>query len=322
MRHSNTKLKPNVYTPEQESCLEEVIQGLSKPQKSLPCKLFYDERGSTIFEEICNLDEYYLTRTEMGIMQANIDEICSSLGNDCLLIEFGSGSSTKIRLMLNHLRDPAAYVPIDISYEHLIKSTGALSREYPSLNIIPVCADYTQPFTLPPLGIEWSHKVVFYPGSTIGNYTPAEALRFLTLIADFEGAGGKLLIGVDLKKEKGKLEAAYNDSKGVTAAFNLNILKRLNAELDSDFNLDNWSHNALYNEEEGRIEMHVKSLKDQHVRLNGARFFFREGESILTECSYKYTLEEFRDLVSPVFNVKKVWTDDEGAFSVQFLRVK
>ncbi|HWP93803.1 MAG TPA: L-histidine N(alpha)-methyltransferase [Thermodesulfobacteriota bacterium] len=310
------------FRVEENYLLAEVLEGLSKPQKELPCKLFYDERGSALFDEICELEEYYLTRTEMAIMNEYIDEISSVLGRKCLLIELGSGSSTKIRLILDHLKEPAGYVPIDISAKHLMKSAALLAKDYPGLKVVPVYADYTQPFSLPAFNFPHSRKVVYYSGSTIGNFTKEYAARFLNRIAQRSGRGSGLLIGVDLKKDKKALEAAYNDKRGVTAAFNLNILERINRELGSNFDLSLWRHHAFYNSDEGRIEMHLISLKNQYVHLDGSRIFFRKEESILTEYSYKYALEEFEEMVSPSYRVEQVWTDRENKFSVQYLSVR
>ncbi|HEX3035237.1 MAG TPA: L-histidine N(alpha)-methyltransferase [Thermodesulfobacteriota bacterium] len=309
------------YELEEDILLAEVLKGLQKPQKELPCKLFYDEKGSALFDEICELDEYYLTRTEISIMNKYIDEISTALGKKCLLIELGSGSSIKIRLMLDHLEEPAAYVPIDISAEHLMKSVATLAMDYPKLKIVPVHTDYTQPFSLPLFNFPYSRKVVYYPGSTIGNFTKEEARHFLKQVAKLAGRGSGLLIGVDLKKDKKTLEAAYNDKKGVTAEFNLNILERLNNELGADLKLANWRHRAIYNSGMGRIEMHLISRKNQHIRINGSEILFKRNESILTEYSYKYTIEEFRQLVRGVFRLEHVWTDDENKFSVQYLTV-
>ncbi len=310
------------FPVEENYLLAEVLEGLRKPQKELPCKLFYDQKGSALFDEICELEEYYLTRTEMAIMNKYIGQISSVLGRKCLLIELGSGSSTKIRLILDHLEEPAGYVPIDISAEHLMKSADLLAKDYPRLKIVPVYADYTQPFSLPAFNFSYSRKVVYYPGSTIGNFTKEHAARFLNRIAQRSGRGSGLLIGVDLKKDKKTLEAAYNDKKGVTAAFNLNILERINRELGSDFDLNLWRHHAFYNSDEGRIEMHLISLKNQYIHLDGSKIFLRQGENILTEYSYKYTIEEFEEMVSPFYRVERVWTDRENKFSVQYLSVR
>ena len=234
----------------------------------------------------------------------------------------GSGSSVKIRLLLDNLRKPAAYVPIDISEEHLMHSVAALAEEYPGLRILPVSADYTQPFDFPDFNFGYSNKVIYYPGSTIGNFSPEYAGSFLKNIAAMAGRGSGLLIGVDLKKDPDILDSAYNDSRGVTAEFNLNILERLNREVGANFDTSRWKHHAFYNEEEGRIEMHLVSASDQRVRLNGSRIGFRKGETILTEYSYKYTVEEFSDLLSDSFSLKTVWTDLDRNFSIQYLIAK
>jgi len=320
MNRNLSRLKK--FEPEKESLLEEILKGFNKSQKELPSKLFYDEKGSALFDEICELNEYYLTRTEISIMTENLEGICSVLGNNCLLIELGSGSSRKIRLLLSGLEDPAGYVPIDISEEHLITSVNALARDYPSLRISPVYADYTQPFSLPKFEHAHSKKVVYYPGSTIGNFDPEYASQFLNRIANHLGKGTCLLIGIDLKKDEKILEDAYNDKKGVTAEFNLNILRRLNRELGTDFNIDEWKHLAFYNSSEGRIEMHLESLRDQDIQVNGSRIIFVKNETILTEYSYKYSVEDFKDLISGSYNLEKVWTDKENKFGILYFTVE
>ncbi len=307
------------FEPEKENLLYEVTEGFGKPQKQLPCKLFYDKRGSALFDQICELEEYYPTRTEISIMENNIDRICDTLGESCLLIELGSGSSMKIRLLLENLKNPSGYVPIDISEEHLMESVKTLAADYPALRIMPVYADYTQHFSLPNIYFPYSRKVVYYPGSTIGNFPPESARQFLARTARWAGKGSGLLIGVDLVKDIETLEHAYNDRKGVTAEFNLNILRRLNREIGSDFKLRNWEHNAFYNTAENRIEMHLVSLVNQNVQVNGTGFRFVKDETILTEYSYKYTLEAFRELVSGTYKVDRVWTDRDNKFSVQYL---
>jgi dimethylhistidine N-methyltransferase len=298
----------------QNDILHEVITGLSQEQKRLPSKLFYDEKGSALFNKICELEEYYPTRTEMQIMQDNIEEIGSLLGEGTLLIELGSGSSTKIRLLLDHIPGLAGYVPVDISTEHLIQSSESLRKEYPDLNIYPLAADYTKDFDLPFIDNHYDHIAAFYPGSTIGNFRKDEAKKFLARIAK--------IIGVDLKKDKATLEAAYNDKRGVTAEFNLNILTHINNEANSNFEADKFEHFAFYNEKMGRIEMHLISKEDQRIRLNGSSIHFKKDENILTEYSYKYSVGEFARLVSELFEVRKVWTDSDNLFSIQYLRVK
>ena len=310
------------FAPELGSFREEVLCGLRKPQKELPSKFFYDARGSQLFEQICALDEYYLTRTELGIMREHAREMVEVLGPQCLLVEYGSGNSTKTRLLLDHLRQPAAYVPIDISKEHLIQAATALAAAYPDLEVLPVCADYTTDFELPVPTAPAMRRVVYYPGSTIGNFDREPARRFLRHIAGVCGPGGGLLIGVDLRKDPGKLHHAYNDWEGVTAAFNLNLLARINRELGADFQPDRFRHYAFYNPREGRVEMHLVSLAKQTVHVGDAAFSFAIGESIWTESSYKYHLDEFADMAGAVgFAVAQVWTDPQELFSVQYLTV-
>ena len=300
----------------------EVLDGLRKPQKELPPKLFYDARGSKLFDEITELDEYYPTRTETAIMRGHIGAMAAYVGPDCLLIEYGSGSSTKTRTLLDHLAWPAAYVPIDISRDHLLAAANDLATAYPDLEVLPVCADYTADFALPVPSRPAARRVAYFPGSTIGNFHPPEAHDFLARIAKTVGPGGGLLIGVDLHKGKDVLEPAYNDRRGVTAAFNLNVLVRLNRELDADFDLAAFRHCAYYNERERRIEMHLISGQAQQVRVAGEVITFAAGESILTECSYKYGLADFARLAeSAGWQVEGVWTDRRELFSVQYLRV-
>ncbi|MFZ0454734.1 MAG: L-histidine N(alpha)-methyltransferase [Ignavibacteriaceae bacterium] len=306
----------------QEEILSEVEEGLSLNPKRLPSKLFYDAKGSVLFDDICNLDEYYPTRTELKIMENNIEEMSSLLGEGTLLIELGSGSSIKIRLLLDNIPGLAGYVPVDISSLHLIQSSNELKGLYPHIDIFPLAADYTKDFELPEIDKSYDHKAVYYPGSTIGNFTPSNAKKFLERIAKICGLNGGFIIGVDLRKDKKILEAAYNDKNGVTAAFNLNILEHLNNEFNSDFDLNKFEHLAFFNDEESRIEMHLISKESQKVHLNGSTINFQKDESILTEYSYKYTLESFAGLVSDNFEVRKVWIDKNHLFSIQYLRVK
>jgi L-histidine Nalpha-methyltransferase len=301
----------------QEEILSEVIEGLSLNPKRLPCKLFYDEKGSALFDEICSLDEYYPTRTELKIMEDNIEEISALLGKGTLLVELGSGSSIKIRLLLNNIPGLAGYVPVDISTSHLIQSSSELKELYPHIDIFPLVADYTKDFDIPKINKPYDHKAVYYPGSTIGNFTPFQAKNFLRRIAKICGSNGGVIIGVDLKKDKRILEAAYNDKVGVTAAFNLNILEHLNNEINSDFDLNKFKHFAFFNDINGRIEMHLISKEDQKVHINGSTIYFQKDESVLTEYSYKYTLQSFAELVSDYFEVRKVWTDRNHLFSIQ-----
>ncbi len=299
--------------------LSDVLEGLSKEQKEISCKYFYDEKGSLLFDEICELDEYYPTRTELKIMQENINEITYGLGKNILLVELGSGSSIKTRLLLEHLSSPAAYIPIDISSEHLLKTADRLKADFPGIDIYPLVADYNKHFSLPVIAKEFSRIVVYFPGSTIGNSTPLQAKYFMERIAKITRNSGALLIGVDLKKDKKILEAAYNDCKGVTAKFNLNILERLNRDINTDFDISKFEHLAFYNEQEGRVEIHLKSLQKQNVKIDGITMTFDKSDDILTEYSYKYTLKEFEDLVCGNFIVKNVWLDENKLFSVQLL---
>ena len=296
---------------------DDVLRGLSIPQKAIPPKYFYDAYGSTLFEKICELPEYYPTRTEMAIMQDNIVAIADALGPRCELIEFGSGASLKTCILLVHLQPPV-YVPIDISESALRAATQTLAARYPWLNIGAVCGDFTRPIDLPDFGaVAIRRKVAFFPGSTIGNFTPPEALAFLRLTRLMVGKGGGLLIGVDTKKAKPILDAAYDDSQGVTAAFNLNLLTRINRELGGDFRLDQFRHRGYDNEMLGRIEMHLESLCAQTVHVQDQAFSLRSGETIHTENSYKYTVDEFRSMArSTGFRPDKVWVDEKRMFSV------
>jgi dimethylhistidine N-methyltransferase len=303
-----------------EDILDEIIDGLKKSPKTLPTKLFYDEKGSRLFDKICELDEYYPTRTELKILDDNIEEITSYFGDDCVLVELGSGSSVKIRLLIDHLPTLAAYVPVDISSEHLVYSAECLRADHPGLKIYPLVADYTKQFALPKINEDYKTIDAFYPGSTIGNFKPEKARSFLKRIANTCGKGSGLLIGVDLKKEKSILDAAYNDSKGVTAEFNLNILNHINTLVNADFDSYKFSHNAFFNEDFGRIEMHLTSKEAQEVNIDDEVITFGKGENILTEYSYKYSLQDFKELVEGIYNVEKIWVDDNRLFSVQFVR--
>ena len=306
--------------PKNAAMAAEVLAGLRASPKMLSPKYFYDERGSQLFDEITELPEYYPTRTEIDIMQTNIDEIVKLVGPQASLIEFGSGSSQKTRMLLDHLEDLAAYVPVEISRDYLLDIVEGLRAEYPHIDMLPVFADFTKPFDLPTPIIMPVKNVVYFPGSTIGNFSPPNALALLQVMAAEAKLGGALLIGVDLKKDSEILEAAYNDSQGVTAKFNRNMLKRLNAELKADFDLDNFRHKATYNEGEGRIEMHLISECDQTFSVAGESFSMKKGESILTECSYKFTLKDFADLAEQAgFRQQRVWMDEQQLFSVQFL---
>jgi len=302
------------------SLLKEALHGLKQNQKILPCKLFYDEVGSSLFDQICGLNEYYPTRTELGILQRHVGEIVRRIGPEALLIEYGCGNCVKTRLLLNALDRPAGYIPIDISRDYLVKTAQSLAADFPHIEVVAVCGDYTAPLDLPSTSQGERRRVAFFPGSTIGNFHPVAARSFLVELRRQVGDSGGLLIGVDLKKDRGLLYRAYNDTRGVTARFNLNALQHLNHECGTDFDLAGFAHQAVYNEKLGRIEMHLVSLRPQRVRLNGASVSFQPGETIRTECAYKYSLRGFRRLAeSAGFRVAKVWRDPENLFSVQYL---
>lgn len=297
----------------------DVLAGLQHAPKSIPSKFLYDARGSKLFDAICELDEYYPTRTERAIMNEHIEAMTETLGPGVRLVEYGSGSSAKTRILLDHLTDPAGYVPIDISREHLIRAAENLAASYPDLPVLPVCADYTASFELPMPDRPVERTVVYYPGSTIGNFEMDDARAFLRHIARLIAPEGGLLIGVDVQKDPDVLHAAYNDAEGVTAAFNKNVLRRINRELDADFDLARFRHEAIYNAEAGRIEMYLVSETDQRVTIDGVAIDFQAGERICTEYSYKYTLDGFEALANAAgLTVEQVWTDDRDFFSVQY----
>ena len=304
-----------------KSFRDDVFEGLSRKQKELPCKYFYDDRGSELFNTICGLDEYYPTRTETALLQAHGREMADLIGPGVCLIEFGCGSLLKTRLLLDALRSPAAFVPIDISADHLLQSAAALAADYPNLEVLPVVADFTRPVKLPDKARKASeNRIGFFPGSTIGNFDHAGAVDFLATVADMVGGGGALLIGVDLKKDEDILVRAYDDAQGVTAAFNRNVLERINRELGGCFDIETFRHRALYNGAEGRIEMHLVSEKDQTVTVHDRDFTFTEGETIHTENSCKYYVEEFSSLAAGAgFRSARTWVDGDGLFSLHYL---
>jgi L-histidine Nalpha-methyltransferase len=298
----------------------EILDGLSQPEKRVSPKYFYDERGSQLFDAITQLPEYYLTGTEISIMRSNISEIVELVGTQASLIEFGSGSSLKTRILLEHLDELAAYVPVDISEEHLLASARQIGSEFPDVDILPVVADFTQEFQLPKPAVMPLRNIVYFPGSTIGNFTNDAALELLKVMRHEARDNGALLIGVDLQKDPAVIENAYNDSAGVTAAFNVNMLRHLNRDYGADFDLDTFSHDARYDPDEGRVVLRLVSAKDQVVRLGDAEIDIAEGEAILTEYSHKYTLKGFASMAEQAgFRVTKVWTDPDRLFSVQYL---
>lgn len=308
-------LKPN-----NKQFLQDVMSGLKSSPKSLPCKYLYDQRGSELFDEICELDEYYLTRAEDEIIKRHAREMAVQLGAGVQLVEYGSGSSTKTRALLDELIEPAAYVPVDISREHLDNTAQALSEVYRHIEIMPVCADFTKPFALPSPRKTPTHAAVFFPGSTIGNFMRAEVLLMLSQIADMCGRGGGLLIGVDLQKDIDVIESAYNDSQGITAEFNLNLLQHINRELDGDFDLEKFEHRAIYDHVENRVEISLASLCDQDVTICDELVRFDEQEQIITEYSHKYTIEDFAKLAAEVgLTLRKSWTDENELFALLHL---
>lgn len=317
------KIELHELSPDPDRFRVEICYGLKRHQKELPSKYLYDERGSQLFAQICTLEEYYPTRTEAEIMAAHIEEMAGLLGPGVLLLDYGSGSSAKARLLLEHLRDPVGYVPIDISRGQLLRSAAELARDYPDLEVRPIHADYTGAFELPALKRVPARRVAYYPGSTIGNFDPLPSKQFLERIAEVCGPGGALLIGVDLVKDPMILHRAYNDSQGISAAFNLNLLRRINRELGADFELEQFKHYAFYNPRERRVEMHLVSQQDQSVHLNGTTIHFDQGESIWTESSYKYTPERFAEMATAAgFSLEQAWFDKLRWFSVLYCRVQ
>jgi dimethylhistidine N-methyltransferase len=307
--------------PEVGDLQAEATEGLRRPQKALPCKYFYDALGARLFEAITELPEYYPTRTELGIMSRAACEIADSIGSHATLVEFGSGVGLKTQKLLDALIDPSGCVLIDISRAALEASADQLADRYDDMEVIGVCADYTQPLHLPRPNRPSSRTVAFFPGSTIGNFTHHDAVSFLERVAELVGQGGGLLVGIDRKKDSKVIEGAYNDSLGVTAAFNLNILRRLN-QSGANFDLSTFRHHAPYVESEGRIEMRLISQRDQSVRIGNANFALAAGEHIVTEHSHKYDLRQFEDMASAAgFRLTKQWSDDREWFSVCFLEV-
>ena len=308
--------------PDTENLLADVLSGLAQPRKALPPKYFYDARGSELFEAICALPEYYPTRTELAMMQASAAEMAGLLGPQCLLIEYGAGSGRKTRVLIEALT-PVAYMAIDISRTALRQCAAELAQAYPAARVAAVCADYSRPLQLPEIdGIRPRRRVIYFPGSTIGNFTRPEALAFLRHAHAIAGPGGAMLVGVDLKKDHQRLHAAYNDAQGVTAAFNLNLLTRINRELRGNFDVGAFEHHAFYNADEGRIEMHLRSLREQQVSVAGQTFCFRAGETIHTENSCKYSVDEFQQLARDAgFSAKHCWMDAEQLFSVHYLSI-
>jgi len=300
--------------------LDCVRTGLRQQPKAIPPKFFYDARGSHLFDMICTTPEYYLTRTETGILERHGAEMAELIDASCVLIELGSGSAIKTPLLLQHLADDAVYVPIDICEPHLRQSTRRLQTMFPAMHMQPLCMDYT----LMPHDALRHHagrrRAVYFPGSTIGNYTPEDAVDLLKHAASLVGGDGALLIGVDCKKSPDLLNAAYNDAAGYTAAFNLNLLARMQRELDARLDMDKFAHYAYYNAALGRIEMHLVSRCNQAIRIGKESFQFKENETIHTENSYKYTAHEFQQLAHAAgWHLKATWGDHDGLFNVHYL---
>ena len=299
----------------------DVVSGLTASRKTLRPKYFYDEEGSRLFEEITRVPEYYPTRTEIGILEKYGRDIAQLIPAGGALVEFGSGSSVKIRTILRALDKLEVYVPVDISADFLAGEAADLQSDFPRVRVLPVAADFTRPFALPAMA-QKRPRVGFFPGSTIGNFEPDEAEGFLDRCATLLGPGSGLVIGVDLRKDLAVLDAAYNDAQGVTAEFNLNLLERMNRELDGDFVLSRFAHEAFYDEREARIEIYIRSLARQRVRVAGRTFVLDAGERIHTEYSYKYDIETFQRLAGRAgFYPEAAWTDPRALFSVHFLRV-
>lgn len=310
-----------IHAPSRTDALTNgVLEGMRKQPRQLSPVWFYDELGSFLFDSICELPEYYLTRTEQEIMRQYAPDMAQHIGPDAAIIEFGSGTSTKTRDLLTQLEKPAAYVPVDIARDHLLTAASAIQRDYSTLRVIPICADFTQPFDLPATVYAATRRVVYFPGSTLGNFDPAQARGLLQRMRQIIGSNGAVLIGIDLKKDPRILERAYNDRAGVTAEFNVNALRHLNRELGTDFDLDAFEHLAVWVEDQSRIEMHLVSKRDQTVHVGDESVEIEKGEHLTTEFCHKYTLETFADLAATAgLSVSRVWMDPAKQFSVQLL---
>ena len=310
--------------PSPSDMLAEVINGLSSHPRTLPCKYFYDARGSALFDQICELEEYYPTRTEISILRNHAAEISQAIGPDALVIEPGSGNSHKVRLLLDALKSPVGYVPLDISGEHLVKAAEKLAGEYTNLPIWPVCADFNQSIAVPQEAANAGRRLLFFPGSTIGNFGEQDRQALLERFAQLcRPGGGQLLIGIDLIKDTKRLEQAYDDKRGVTAAFNRNLLTHINRALDANFAVDQFTHRALFNRAHARVEMHLVSETDQTVDIQGQHFAFKAGETIQTENSYKFSVEGFSENASQAgWQFERSWSDSENLFSLMLFSVE
>ncbi|MEZ4334759.1 MAG: L-histidine N(alpha)-methyltransferase [Myxococcota bacterium] len=307
--------------PEPDDVFAEVVAGLSAERKTLPCKLFYDERGSRLFDRICELEEYYPTRTEISILETRAAEIAGAIGERALVVELGSGSSMKTEILLDALACPAGYVPIDIARDHLTAAARRVAARFPGLPVWPVCADFNAPIELPTIRLEVGRRLIFFPGSTIGNFDVEGRLALLGRMHGLcETSQDRLLIGIDLIKDVKRLECAYDDAEGVTAAFNRNLLRRINRELGADFEVESFAHRARFDPRASRVEMHLVSERDQTVRIDGRRFRFTAGETICTEHSYKFTVPGFSALATRAgWRLERTWTDPEGLFAILLL---
>jgi dimethylhistidine N-methyltransferase len=313
-------LRDDERRPPASELLEVARHGLALKPKRLPSWLFYDERGSALFEQICEQPEYYLTRCEIALMEEHAGDIADSLGGDVRLVEYGSGSGRKTRMLLRHLHQPVSYVPVEISPEPLLQSVQRLAREFPQLPLQPLCADFSRPLRLPIPPRAPRRTVLYFPGSTIGNFEAHDAVALLRKMRNEMGDAGGILIGVDLKKDPAVIEAAYNDRAGVTAEFTLNMLARLNREIGSDFDLAAFAHRARYNPMAGRIETQLVSRREQQVAIGRHKVRFGVDEAIQVEYSCKYSLEDFAALADKAgLAVQRVWTDPQRMFSVQYL---
>jgi dimethylhistidine N-methyltransferase len=298
---------------------EAVLTGLAQAPRHIPCRFLYDARGSALFEEITELDEYYPTRTEIGLLNTYGGEIAKRAGEGCAVVEFGSGSSRKTHILLEHMHNAAAYVPIDIDDDALKQATARLKEKFPDLQLYPVHADFGQDIKLP-RQIEGAPRLGFFPGSTIGNFELDSAVDFLARAGELLGKGSSLLIGADLQKDLDILLPAYDDAKGVTAQFTLNLIHRINRELNGNLDVKRFAHKVIYNDEIGRIEIYIESLAGQEAEILGRRFSFAEGERIHVENSHKYTLPQFHDLAHRAgWDTEQVWTDPDNLFSLHYL---
>lgn len=319
--HVAVQARAHRLDPQVQEFGRDVLEGLARPQKMVPPKYFYDARGSELFVRITELPEYYPTRTELGILRERAAEIAAQIPPGAAIVEFGAGAATKIRILLGAYR-AAAYVPVDISGGFIESQADALRQNFPRLAVYPVAADFTRPFALPE-AVRDLPKVGFFPGSTLGNFEPQEAGRFLDSARGILGRSAQMVIGVDLEKDERVLLPAYDDAAGVTAQFNLNLLVRINRELGGDFDVTSFRHRAIYNRDHHRVEMHLVSLRDQTVHMLGERFAFRAGESIHTENSYKYSMARFQALaVRSGWRPMQCWTDAARMFSVQVIEAE